>query len=244
MASKIQLIAGLSYIDAELQYLQEEFGDLPEQVQEKKENAEKALTLVNETEGILKDIRDFVATAKVTLVELKEKEDTLTKQQFMSRNNKEFDAVTKEVEFLKQEHERLSTRMRTEGVKEENILRILEDQKKEYQAALDDYEKINSEYEDISAEQGSEVKKLIDKRKLIIASLPADAYAEYSRIKQFHSEAAVRVKKNSCTGCYSAVPSQKIVELRNNFEKIYTCENCGRMLIPEEIEMNENLLDI
>lgn len=244
MTSKIQLIAGLSYIDSELSYLQEEFGDLPEQVQEKKDNAERLQALVDETEGILKDIRDFVATAKVTLVELKEKEDALTKQQFMSRNNKEFDAVTKEVEHLKQEHEKLSTRMRTEGVKEENILRILEDQKKECKIAQEEYEKINTEYESISVEQNDEVKNLTNKRKLIVSSLPADVYTEYNRIKQFHGDVAVQVKKNSCTGCYSAVPSQKIVELRNNFDKVYFCENCGRILIPEEVQLDESLLEL
>lgn len=244
MATKIKLLAGLSFIDVQLAELQEEFGDLPEQVQEKKETAERLKAVFEETDGILKDIRAFVATAKVTLVELKEKEDELSKQQFMSRNNKEFDAVTKEIEHLKQEHEKLSTRMRTEGVKEENILRILEDQRKEFLAAEAEYNLKLKEFDELSLEQNDDVKNFTQKRKTIVATLSADDYEEYNRIRKFHIDAAVSVKKNSCTGCYSAVPSQKIVELRNNVNNLYFCENCGRILIPEDIAFDESLLDI
>lgn len=244
MIPKIQLIAGLAYIDNELRFLQEEFGDLPERVEEKRKKVEQLKSIVNETEGILKEIRDFVASAKVTLVELKEKEERLSKQQFMSRNNKEFDAITKEIEHIKQEHEKLATKMRTEGVKEENIMRILEDQRKQYEEALAEFEKMNKEYEEISEQQSDEVKMLQNKRKIIVSMLSKDFYEEYNRIKQYHYDAAVQVKKNSCLGCYSAVPSQRVVELRNNLDKIYHCENCGRILIPEEIPFDETLLDI
>jgi hypothetical protein len=244
MIPKIQLIAGLAYIDNELRFLQEEFGDLPEQVEEKKKKVDQLKAVVDETENILKEIRDFVASAKITLVELKEKEEKLAKQQFMSRNNKEFDAITKEIEHLKQEHEKLATKMRTEGVKEENIMRILADQQKQYQEALQEFEKMQQEYEEISEQQSDEVKLLKNKRKLIVSMLPKDFYDEYNRVMQYHYDAAVQVKKNSCLGCYSAVPSQKVVELRNNLDKIYHCENCGRILIPEEIPFDESLLDI
>ncbi len=243
MATKIQLLAALSYIDTQLDDLKEEFGDLPEQVTEKEQIAESMKAIHDETEGILKDIRDFVATAKVTLVELKEKEDELSKQQFMSRNNKEFDAVNKEIEHLKNEHETLSTRMRTEGVKEENILRILEDQKKEYLQADVELKRKHEEFESLSLEQNDEVKVLTRKRKSIVTALDAETTEEYKRIRQFHTDVAVAVKKNSCTGCYSAVPSQKIVELRTNPERVFFCENCGRVLVPEDMTWGESLLN-
>lgn len=244
MISKIQLIAALAYIDNELRFLQEEFGDLPDRVEEKKKKVDELKSIVQETENILKEIRDFVAHAKITLVELKEKEENLAKQQFMSRNNKEFDAITKEIEHLKQEHEKLAAKMRTEGVKEENIMRILEDQKAQYEAALSEFETMRKEFETISEQQSDEVKFLQNKRKIIVSMLPSNYYEEYNRILNHHYDAAVQCKKGSCLGCYSSVPPQKVVEMRNNLDTIYHCENCGRILIPEEIPFDNSLLDI
>ncbi len=242
MATKVELLACLSYIDMQLDELQEEFGDLPEQVSEKKLNAEALKEKKDETEGFLKDIRDFVATAKITLVELKEKEDNLAKQQFMARNNKEFDAISKEIEHLKSEHEKLSTRMRTEGLKEENLMRILEGQIQQYNDAEKDYQIKLEEFDSLSIEQNDDVKLLTNARKTILVTLPKETIEEYKRIRRFHTDVAVKVKRNSCSGCFSAVPSQKIVELRNNPDKEYHCENCGRVLIPEEMPTGEELL--
>lgn len=243
MESKLHYIAALAYIDNELDELREEFGDLPDQVKEKEDAFNDAKRIVDETNKILDDIKSFVTTAKVTLVELKEKEDSMSKQQFSSRNNKEFDAVTKEIEYLKQEHEKLSTRMRTEGLKEENIKRILDDQVKDMENAKKDYEMMLEEFESISANQDDSVKDLKRARKKIEKDLDEEVYGEYERIRGFHPDAAVQVRRNSCSGCYSAVPSQKIVELRTNTNKVYFCENCGRILVPEEIEMNDTLLE-
>lgn len=232
MATKVELLACLSYIDMQLDELQEEFGDLPEQVNQKKEKLDSLKAIKDETEGILKDIRDFIATAKVTLVELKDKEEKIAKQQFLARNNKEFDAMSKEIEHLKSVHEKLSTRMRTEGLKEENLLRILDDQTKNYLEAEEDYKKIMEEYDSLSIEQNDDVKLFTSARKNILVTLPKETIEEYKRIRKFHTDVAVKVKRNSCSGCFSAVPSQKIVELRNNPDKEYHCESCGRVLIP------------
>lgn len=242
MSDKVKYIAALSFIDSELDEMQEEFGDLPAKVKEKEERYNECSRIVDETENILKEIRNFVATAKITLVELKEKEDALTKQQFLVRNNKEFDAITKEIEHIKNEHEKLASRMRTEGVKEENILRILKDQIRERGETEIDFQKITKEFEIISAEQSDDVKNFNRARKKIYLQLEPEFIADYDRIRSFHKDAAVQMRKNSCAGCFSSVPSQKIVELRNNLNKLYTCENCGRILIHDEMDVSDNLL--
>ncbi len=243
MESKMHYLAALSFIDSELDELQEEFGDLPDQVHGKLENLERAKAIVDETRGILDEIKNFVATAKVTLVELKEKEEALAKQQFLVRNNKEFDAITKEIDHLKHEHESLSTRMRTEGLKEENINRILLDQIKDQEKAQEEYDDRKAMLDNIASDQNDTVKDYNRKRKTIVLTLDQDYVQEYERIRKFHKDAAVQVRKNSCSGCFSSVPSQKIVELRNNPEKLFLCENCGRILLDEELYFDESLLD-
>ncbi|MFP4528959.1 MAG: hypothetical protein ACLFQX_10435, partial [Candidatus Kapaibacterium sp.] len=135
MDSQIEYISALALVDEIMDDLEEEYGDLPEQLKKLQDKVNEKEKLAEETEGILTDIRKFCSTSKHTLVEMKDREEKLAKKQFNVRNNKEFDAITKEIESLRKEHEQLSDRLRKEGVKEENLVSILEKQKEEASAA-------------------------------------------------------------------------------------------------------------
>jgi predicted nucleic acid-binding Zn-ribbon protein len=239
METQTEFIAALAIVDYKLDELKEDFGDLPEQLRKRKDAFDAAKKLVDETSAILEEIRKFVSSAKVTLVDLKDKEEKLTKQQFNVRNNKEFDAITSEIAHLKLEHEKLSSQMRGEGMKEENLKNILANQQEQMektQKALADKEE---EVKYLTTEQTEEQSKLDKTRKKLIKKIDKDYFEEYERIRTMHSDAAVKIKRNSCSGCFSAIPAQLIVEVRNNPDKAYYCENCGRMLLPEDIEVAE-----
>lgn len=243
MQSQIYRLAALAYIDAELDELEEEFGDLPQQVKDAEQKVHDRRALAEETEGILNDVREFRANSQETLSELKRNEDKLAKKQFHVRNNKEFDAITKEIEHIRFEYNRLTDEMRTVGVKEENLLRMLEQQKHDVtivEAELKDKEEV---LEDISSDQNEESGSLRTKRKDLVKEIESDVMEIYGRIRTLHNDACVQVRKNSCSGCFSAVPPQKIVEIRNNLNRIYYCENCGRILYPEEVIIDESVVD-
>lgn len=235
MEFQIFKLAELASIDQKLDELQEEYGDLPEKVKEANEAMVKRKALVDETHSIINNIRKFCSSTKITLVELKEKEENLSKKQFQVRNNKEFDAITKEIANLKKEHEKLSDQLRTEGVKEENLKRILTVQEADLFEAESNFKDISKEFELISSDQNSELNELHKSRVKSLVGIEKHNLDEYERIRRFHKDSAVRIRKNSCTGCYSSIPPQKIVEIRNNLDHLYFCENCGRILIPEEL---------
>ena len=241
MKTQIRLIAGLSYIDARLDELKDEFGDLPEQIDEKKVELDKAKKRLTESEQILSEIKDFVSQAKVALVKLKDKEEELSKKQFKVKNNKEFDAITSEIQHIKDEHDNLSKSLRTEGIKQENLNNTIEEQKRVAEELQKDYDELLKEYELLKKEQGDEVTILEEKRQNIEGQLVGDYLKEYKRIRKFHTDAAVQVVKGSCKGY--KVPPQVLVELRNNEDKIFIDENSGRILIPEEIHLDDEIID-
>lgn len=243
MESQIHVIAALAYLDERLDELQEEFGDLPQKVKEKEEKANSAKALVDETKGILEEIKKFCSTSKLTLIELKNKEEKLTKQQFNVRNNKEFDAITSEIAHVKEEHKNLSAQLRTEGMKEENLGNILQRQEKDFAEAQAEYLEIKAELDSLSNNQDDEVNGLSAKRNQMAESLDIKVYREYERIRTLHNDAAVQIDRNSCSGCFSAVPPQIVVEVRNNLDKVYFCENCGRILWPEEIIIDDEVIE-
>ncbi|MBX3045336.1 MAG: hypothetical protein KIT33_12330 [Candidatus Kapabacteria bacterium] len=239
MDSQIQCIAILANIDLRLDEMLEDYGDLPDQINKIEMKVNEKKLLVEETEGILAEIKKFVSSAKATLVDLKDKEERLTEQQFKVRNNKEFDAITNEVAHLKSEHEKLSDRLRTEGVKQENLMNILEGQTKEYDEAKKELEDKYEEAQLLSGDQNEELTYLQNKRLDIVKIIQSKFIKDYERIRTMHRDAAVIIKKNSCTGCFSAIPAQIIVEVRNNPNHTYYCENCGRLLLPDDIVVGE-----
>lgn len=242
MVTQNHLLAALSFIDQRLDELVEEFGDLPELEKEKQRELVNTKVQIDETESILREIQKFVSAAKITLMELKEKEEKLTAQQFMVRNNKEFDAISREIESLKQEHSNLSSKMRSEGIKEENLLKILEEQKNKYAEIEKEIHQIRVEIEELAGEQKEEVRQLKNQKEIIQGKIKIQYLKEYNRIRKNHNDSAVQIKRACCSGCYNAVPSQRIVEIRNNKDLLYLCENCGRILLSDDLEINDELV--
>lgn len=240
MEYQIHKVGKLAFIDERLDELKDEFGDLPAKVKEQEIKVNKLNAMSEETRVLLNEAKSFISTAKITLVELKDKEETLSKQQFMVRNNKEFDSINTEIKFLKEEHEKLLNKMREASLKEENLKTILNSQEKAFIEEKAELDVLEVEIKEMSAAQNSELGDLYTLREKVVKDVEPKLLVTYDRIRSFHSDAAVYIKRNSCTGCFSSIPPQIIVHVRNNIEKIHFCENCARILIPEEVEIDTN----
>ncbi|GAB1371299.1 hypothetical protein MASR1M45_13610 [Candidatus Kapaibacterium sp.] len=239
METQIYNIALLAAIDERLDEMLEDYGDLPEQIKSIEIKLNEKKLLVEETESILNEIKNFVSQAKLTLVEMKDKEEKLSQQQFKVRNNKEFDAITNEIAHIKQEHEKLYDRLRTEGVKQENLMNILEGQQKDVDAVQKELEEKYDEAKRLSGDQNEELTFLQNKRLKTIDLIKSKFIKDYERIRSMHRDAAVTIRKSSCTGCFSTVPAQVIVEVRNHPNQTFYCENCGRVLLPDDLILED-----
>lgn len=239
METQIYNIALLAAIDERLDEMLEDYGDLPEQIKSIEIKLNEKKLLVEETESILNEIKNFVSQAKLTLVEMKDKEEKLSQQQFKVRNNKEFDAITNEIAHIKQEHEKLYDRLRTEGVKQENLMNILEGQQKDVDAVQKELKEKYDEAKRLSGDQNEELTFLQNKRLKTIDLIKSKFIKDYERIRSMHRDAAVTIRKSSCTGCFSTVPAQVIVEVRNHPNQTFYCENCGRVLLPDDLILED-----
>ena len=236
MEQQIQLLAQLAAVDSQLDELHDELGDLPQEVKKLEALVRERLTDVETTQQSITDLDHLRGTAHVTMQESQDKEQRLAKQQFQVKNNREFDAITKEIEHLKHERATLEERLRTAGVREENLRQTLTQQETllaEAQSKLTDKEQ---ELAHLSGDHNDEMRQYIDVRLKLITKLDDTLELEHERIRQFHSNAAVAIRRNSCSGCYSAIPSQRIMEMKYQRDKMYTCENCGRILFTDDVE--------
>ncbi len=240
MREQLQRLAALSKIDVELHEMREELGDLPFEVEEMEEDLKLKVAQIEETKQKLKDILQFRTDAKLSTQEMEERVKKLADQQFQARNNKEFDAITKEIENLQQERRKTEEQLGSSNVTEENLNRMLEQYNAQYVEAKEKLGAKERELKSLSSDQNEEMTALLKRREELFQELNGEWKERYERIKSYHNNPVVRIHKGSCSGCYYSIPPQKIVEMRK-YRKIEVCENCGRLLYPEEMEIPEEM---
>lgn len=236
MEQQINLLAQLAAVDAQLDELHDELGDLPQEVKKLEAALRERVAAVEVTQKNIADLDHLRGTAHLTIQECLDKEQRLAQQQFQVKNNREFDAITREIEHLKTQRTEIEERIRTSGVREENLKTIFTQQDQELTAVREKLSEKVAELAERSGDQNDELKKYIELRLRLSGQIDDTLEAEYERIRTFHGNAAVAIKRNSCSGCYSAIPSQRIMEMKYQRDKVYTCEGCGRILFTEDVE--------
>jgi predicted nucleic acid-binding Zn-ribbon protein len=225
----------LQLVDSNLDELEDMKGDLPTEIQglEVKQSQLQA-----QLAGLEQTMRDSFAmrdNADAEIISLKEKVEKYKKQQYAVRNNREYDALTKEMDMaaeaigrLEKEMESLegkATLARTDGEGVKTQIQELEKTLEEKRAALAEVAKATEE---------EELKFRHEREKLLVRITKSDL-TTYERIRKAKKgKAVVPVRRNACGGCHATVTPQKLLELRQN-TKIYTCEHCGRILVSDDI---------
>jgi predicted nucleic acid-binding Zn-ribbon protein len=169
------------------------------------------------------------------ILALKEKTDKYKDQQLHVRNNKEYDALTREMDHAVEAIANLTKTMSEQENRGTVARTDIEATKKELEETSAQLDEKRQELAEVSKTTEDEELKYKHEREKALARVSKQDLAMYERIRKAKSgRAVVPLKKNSCGGCYTAVPPQKILELKQN-NKWYTCERCGRIIISEEM---------
>jgi predicted nucleic acid-binding Zn-ribbon protein len=236
MKEQLQTLAAITRIDVELEDLQEELGDLPAEVKRLEKDVRTKQYLVDSTQQQIDDISHYRADMRVRTQEIHDREKRLSEQQFQVRNNREFDAITHEVQAIKGEVRDIEREIATSNLTEENLAKALSVHEEELVAAKERLSEKEQELVRLSGNHNDEVTALLNKRTELLAKLPKPLVVQYERIREYHTNTTVVVRRNSCSGCFNALPPQKLVEVRA-YRAIFTCENCGRIVYPEDMEV-------
>lgn len=240
MINRLSTLFELQLIDDELDTLQELRGDLPievnnlnsqidsikETVKEKEEEKESALETIKSNESEIERLNNSLKKFKAQLYQV--------------RNNKEYDALTKEIDHSE---EKIQT-YESENAELENKVQTLKVDIEEVSPQLDDLlaevEIKEEELKQIIKANEREETKLSTKRESVAAKVRKSDYNTYTRIrKALGGKAVVTISRGACTGCHNVVPPQRQIEVRNN-KRLFTCESCGRLLISPNIAAEVN----
>lgn len=232
----------LQKIDSQLDEIEAEKGDLPEQVlqlKEKLDSHNKQLEQLRENSRAWTIERD---KADVDILTLTEKIEKLKEQQFEVRSNKEYDALTKEITHAENQIEKLKKQMtELEGRLQvaKSDMETLAEELKNIESELKEKQK---ELEEVSAINQNEELKFKHEREKILVRIEKSDLVMYERIRKAKDGlAVVPVRRGSCGGCHNRIPPQRLLELRQH-EKIFKCERCGRILVSDEVESTATIL--
>ncbi len=225
----------LQQIDTQLQEVTELKGDLPaivEELEAKVDQYKAEVKILNNTIKQLKIDRD---KADVDIIDLAEKIEKYNNQQLNIKSNKQYDALTREIDAAEKKSLQTEKDMESFEGKMEIAKRDLEAVNEQLKKSTDDLSERKEELREVNKEHEKEELKLQHEREKILVRLDKNYTERYDRIRNAKSGlAVVPIKRNACGGCYSRVPPQKILEIRQN-SKLYACEHCGRILVSDHI---------
>jgi predicted nucleic acid-binding Zn-ribbon protein len=157
-------------------------------------------------------------------------------QQNNVRNNREYDALTKEVEFQSLEIQLAEKRIREFNAQLTMRKEEIESAQNELNDRRNDLEAKRSELTDIVAETELEEKELINKSEQQQRLIEERLLVAYKRIRKNarNGLAVVPVERDACGGCFSYIPPQRQLDIKLH-KKIIVCEFCGRILVDKEL---------
>lgn len=227
-----QLQTMLSKID-EIKTLR---GELPLEVQDLEDEIAGLSTRIDRIKAEVAELKSSIAGKKVEIETAKASVAKYKDQQDNVRNNREYDVLTKEIEFQSLEVELCEKRIKeyTASIKakEEEIAKseqMLEERKK-------DLEVKKNELDEIVAETKQEEEKLREKAKNLEATIEPRLLQAFKRIRKNSRNGLgiTYVQRDACGGCFNKIPPQKQLDIRMR-KKIIVCEYCGRIMIDPEL---------
>lgn len=234
MQEKILALYELQKIDSKIDGINKVKGELPLEVQDLEDEMAGMKTRIEHINAEIEELNTLTKQRKREVDQAKIMIGNYKEQQNNVRNNREFDAITKEIEYQELEIELAEKRLKeyAGGIKAKKLqLEEAENQMKEREADLAakkaELEGIEAETAPLVEEYGvqeAQAKEKIDERLL----------AAYERIRRNvrNGLAVVTVKRDACGGCFNRIPPQRQADIRQG-KKIIVCEYCGRILVAD-----------
>ncbi|WP_342265354.1 zinc ribbon domain-containing protein [Cardinium endosymbiont of Philonthus spinipes] len=235
IAIKLTKLSELQETDTHLNDIVKLRGTLPEEVYALEIHIKNLSETIQEREMVLTNLREEVVSKKAFIKQAEKKLQQYEAQQMEVRNNREYDAITKELELHKLDIQLAEKALHTAYGNIEQEQSNLEGLHKLLESKEADLVLKNEELQVILQASEAEESALHKKRQEIIAMLGEPLYLAYERIRKNvpNNLAVVPIKKGACGGCCIVIPPQQKIGVYER-NKIVLCEHCGRMLIALE----------
>jgi len=226
----------LQKIDSKIDEIQLLKGELPMEVSDLEDEIAGLKTRTTKIEEEMKSLETAISDKKLAGKDAEAMIKKYQKQQQNVKNNREYDALSKEIELQKLDIQLSEKKIRDAQAEIEQKKEYLAECEKVIKSREKDLKQKKVDLDDVIKETEEEEKALLKKSKDAEGKIESRLLSAYQRIRKSYRNglAVVTVQRGSCGGCFNAIPPQLQLEIRQS-KKITLCEHCGRILVDEAL---------
>ena len=211
-------------------------GELPLEVQDLEDELEGLHIRVEKIQNEIAEFQDAVAQKKHEITDAEASVERYKSQLNDVKNNREYDTLTKEIEFQSLEIELCNKKIKEAAIKIEECKRDLESTQQSISEREEDLNEKRDELDEIMQETREEEDKLKAKAKELETKIEPRLLTSFKRIRKNarNGLGIVYVQRDACGGCFNKIPPQRQLDIKMH-KKIIVCEYCGRIMIDPEL---------
>ncbi len=247
---KLDGLFKLQSIDSEIDRIRIIRGELPIEVEDLEDEIAGLETRTNKIQSEIDEIDQDISNRKIASKEsdaaiLKYKE-----RQNNVRNNREYESLSKEIEFQELEIKLNEKRTKEGKIKIENKKEVFKEAKDKLESKKSDLETKKAELDSIISATQKDENKLLKASKEAKKNIEDRLVIAYDRLRDNSKNGLAVVelmygsklnsghRHASCGGCFNKIPPQRELDIVTK-KKIIICEHCGKILIPSQEELED-----
>jgi len=225
----ITRLVELQDIDSQLEDLNSLLGDLPKMVDELNEKENSLKDTVEADKVSLKEINLNSSKSEKVNSDIQGKINKLTDQLFLVTNNKQYDALTNEIEHLKEQKKENEELLISNLEEKETLEKNIDENEASLEELKTDLDVRRNKLDEALSETADEKAALENSRKKQVTEIDDNTMQVYNKVISARSGiAVVPLSGNSCGGCGAALPLQMVSEIRAG--DLHNCQSCGRFV--------------
>ncbi len=233
---KLTALYNLQQIDSQIDKIKIVRGELPLEVEDLEDEIAGLETRIANFQEEKEKFEQFIKDKKEAIKESHALIKKYSDQQMNVRNNREYDSLSKEIEFQNLEIQLAEKKIKEAQFRIEGIEADMEQAKEKLEVRRQDLEAKKSELTGIIAETEKEEEELVRKSQENEKYIEERLLTAYKRIRKNarNGLAVVKIERDACGGCFNKIPPQHQLDIKLH-KKIIVCEYCGRILVDDEI---------
>ena len=237
---KLRALYELQSVVSEIDKIKTLRGELPLEVQDLEDELTGLKTRIVNLEDEVKTLETAIKNKKIAIKDSETLITKYTEQQNNVRNNREFDSLSKEIEFQTLEIELSEKRIKEFTAEMAEKKEAIDSSKSLLKEREEDLDRKNNELNEITQETKIEEEKLRSKSEKIESFIEPRLLTAFKRIRKNarNGLAVVTIQRDACGGCFNKIPPQRQMDIANR-KKIIVCEYCGRILVDKDINVVE-----
>jgi predicted nucleic acid-binding Zn-ribbon protein len=233
---KLRALFELQQVDTSIDRIRILRGELPLEVQDLEDEIAGLQTRVAKYDEDIEALEKSISGKKQEIQNAQSLIKKYEEQQNNVRNNREYDSLSKEIEFQTLEIELCEKRISEFSAQIEDKKKVIDESKQVLDERTGDLDNKRKELDDIVKETQKEEDGLIKKSADIQGIIDPRLLTAYKKIRgnARNGLAVVTVDRDACGGCYNKIPPQRQLDIASR-KKIIVCEYCGRILVDNQI---------